>query len=68
MNLDSYTYIETRGKYKIYRKIVNGKGKWAAQRNDGVAFKITYSQALGYEPIDDIEALRMHLGRMLLPR
>ncbi len=68
MNLTGYNYIETRNGYEIYRKIVNGKGRWAAKRKDGVVFRITYDQALGHEPIDNTEALQMYLGKMLLPR
>lgn len=68
MNLTGYELVDSRNGYGIYRKVVNGKGRWAAKREDGEAFCITYYQALGYEPIDDIEALRMELGRLLMPR
>lgn len=65
MNLTGYKYIDSRNGYEIYRKIVNGKGRWAAKRSDGYVFRITYHQALGYDPIDNIEALRMELGKAL---
>ena len=65
MNLNGYKYIETRNGYEIYRKIVNGKGRWAAKRADGYVFRITYNQALGFEPLDSEEALRMYLGNKL---
>ena len=66
MNLNGYEYVTTRNGYEIYRKTVNGKGRWAAKRKDGVVFKITYQQALGYEPLDSEEALQMYLGKLLL--
>lgn len=61
-----YEYITSRRGYNIYRKIVDGKGKWKAEK-DGKEMDITYNQALGYEPLDNAEALGMELGRMLLP-
>lgn len=61
-----YEYVSSRRGYNIYRKIVDGKGKWKAEK-DGKEIDITYNQALGYEPLDNAEALGMELGRMLLP-
>ena len=62
-----YVYVTSRRGYDIYRKIVNGKGKWKAVK-DGKEMDITYNQALGYEPLDNAEALGMELGRILLPQ
>lgn len=66
MRNEDWEYISDRNGYSIYRRIVDGKGKWKAER-DGEEFAITYEQARGYEPLDDEEALRMELGRILLP-
>lgn len=61
-------FITVRNHYLIYRKIVNNHGYWYARHEDDTELKrITYQQALGYEPLDRIEALQMKLGRMLLP-
>lgn len=60
--------------FDIYRKIVHGedglpRGVWAAQKEGGEPFEITYKQARGLEPIDDsgIKGLSRQLGAMLLP-
>lgn len=63
---NAFEYVSSRSGYDIYRKIVNGKGKWKAEK-DGIEMDITYEQALGYEPLDNAEALGMELGRILLP-
>lgn len=58
------------GKYDLYRKIENGKGKWLAEDTEtGEIFPITYEQARGYEPIrpTETEKLARELGRILLP-
>ena len=58
------------GKYDLYRKIENGKGKWLAEDTEtGEVFPITYEQALGHEPIrpTPIENLSRQLGKILLP-
>ena len=60
-----WEYITNRRGYSIYRKIVNNKGIWKAKK-DNVEFDITYKQALGYEPIDNAEALGMEIGKILL--
>lgn len=57
--------ITNRNGWGIYRMIVDGKGKWKGIKN-GVEKAITYNQALGYEPIDAEEELRMRLGKILL--
>ena len=62
-----FEYVTNRRGYSIYRKIVDGKGKWKAEK-DGVEMDITYYQALGWEPLDNAEALGMELGRILLPQ
>lgn len=57
-----------RKNYDFYRKLINGKGKWyAVDTKDGKVFPITWSQAVGYDPIDSAEGLSMKLGSMLLP-
>lgn len=71
--MNGYEFIDTRRGYNIYRKIRDGRGVWRAVRTDscgneiGAPFRITYDQALGLAPIDDIEALGMHLGKLLMP-
>ena len=58
-------------RYEIYRRILNGKGKWRAREIEtGKVIDITYAQALGYELINPtpIEQLSRGLGKMLLPR
>lgn len=58
------------GKYCLYRKLENGKGKWLAEDCEtGKIFPITYYQALGYEPIKptNAEKLSRYLGKLLLP-
>jgi len=58
------------GKYYLYRKIVDGIGKWLAEDSDtGEVFSITYMQARGYEPIirDPIGELAHRIGKILLP-
>ena len=62
-----YEYVTSRRGYNIYRKIVDGKGKWKAEK-DGTVKDISYNQALGFAPLDNSEALGMELGRMLLPQ
>lgn len=57
--------------YELYRKIENGKGKWIAEDSrTGEVFRITYDQALGYEPIrpTQSELLAREVGRKLLPK
>ena len=61
---DDYIFIDSRNGYSIGRAIVDGRGKWIAEKN-GVRFPITYDQARGYAPIDRCEALSMQVGRFL---
>ena len=65
-----YKQAGSIGKYYLYRKIENGKGKWLAEdcETDEV-FPITYEQARGYEPIrpTPIGNLSRQLGKILLP-
>lgn len=75
INLDEYEYCSHAdgrdAHWHLYRKIVDGKGKWVAQhQNTGEIREITYDQARGFEPIDDsaISRLSRNLGSMLLPR
>jgi len=64
---NGYEYVTSRRGYNIYRKIVDGKGKWKAEKN-GTVMDISYDQARGFAPLDNSEALGMELGRMLLPQ
>lgn len=72
INLNEYEYVANRNGYFTYRKIVDGKGIWAAQDQDkkNEPFPITYDQALGYDPISQtpLEELQHELGEMLLPK
>ena len=57
-----------RKQYDFYRKKIDGKGTWyAVDTKSGNVFPITWSQAVGYDPIDSGEGLSMKLGSMLLP-
>ena len=71
MDTTGYTMLNCGiGKYNLYRKIENGKGKWLAEDTEtSEIFPITYQQALGYEPIrpNETENLSRMLGRILLP-
>ena len=67
--------VSGRNGYRIFRKVVDGKGKWRAQKCvngkcEGEPFDITYAQALGREPIEDkpIAELSKKLGKILLPK
>lgn len=63
---NEWNFITSRNGYSIYRKFVNGKGKWKAKKEDtGEIFDITYNQALGYEGIDNAEKLSIELGKLL---
>ena len=72
VNLSEYEYVANQRGYQTYRKIVDGKGVWAAQDQDEKypAFPITYDQALGYEPIitehtSNAERLGYEVGKAL---
>lgn len=57
--------------WHLYRKIVDGKGKWVARhQNTGEIREINYDQARGFEPIDDsfVNRLSRSLGSTLLPK
>ena len=59
------------GKYDLFRKLENGRGKWMAEdTSTGERFPITYAQAQGLEPIRPTRAQRLgrELGKKLLPR
>ena len=73
MKIDKSEYQEVgysnNGKYLLYRKLENGKGKWIAEdEQTGEVFSITYEQALGRELIrpTQIEKLSRRLGKILL--
>lgn len=73
MKIDKSGYQEVgnsnNGKYLLYRKLENGKGKWIAEdEQTGEVFPITYEQALGRELIrpTQIEKLSRRLGKILL--
>lgn len=73
MKIDKSGYQEVcyskNGKYLLYRKLENGKGKWIAEdEQTGEVFSITYEQALGRELIrpTQIEKLSRWLGKVLL--
>jgi len=75
INLDEYEYISTGTGYNkgwsLYRKIVDGKGVWAAEHQQTKeVVPINYDQVQGFEPIklDGIKKLQKDLGDMLLPK
>lgn len=78
VDISDYKYVGNVDGFSTYRKVItdeNGKmrGIWAAQDQDEKEppFRITYDQALGYEPIKDthgIKRLSRDLGRLLLPQ
>ena len=71
MDTTGYTKLNCGiGKYNLYRKIENDKGKWLAEDTETCEiFPITYQQALGCEPIrpTPISNLSIELGKILLP-
>ena len=66
-------YVSNVNGYQVYRKIVDGKGKWFAHYQDDpieTMFPITYDQARGLEDMPArsfVEQLSRDLGRDLLP-
>ena len=73
LDISDYDYAGYERGYDIYRKVVDGKGVWAAKYvgddKDHQPFEITYDQALGKEPIKDpygINKLARRLGKVLL--
>ena len=52
---EEVTSIKSNGiLYRLFRKIVDGKGLWMAQKEGTEEkFPITYNQALGYDPIEE---------------
>lgn len=78
VDISDYKYVGNVDGFSTYRKVItdeNGKmrGIWAAQDQDEKEppFRITYDQALGYEPIKDIHGIKRlsrDLGRLLLPQ
>lgn len=70
----SYTLKDNGKTYALYRKIENGKGKWAAAPYTAVgepatdeAFEITYDQARGFEPLSNTGKLGKEIGKKVLP-
>lgn len=68
-----YEYAGYENGFDIYRKVVNGKGVWAAKKSgdaDAKMLPITYNQALGREPIEPdkygIDRLAKRLGKVFL--
>lgn len=75
INLAEYEYCSHAdgrdAHWQLYRKIVDGKGKWVARhQNTGEIREINYDQARGFEPIDDSPTARLSrsLGSTLLPK
>lgn len=70
----SYPLRDGGKNYQLFRKLENGKGKWAAAPMEmgdvkyDDAFEITYDQARGFEPINTIGKLSRDLGKKLLPK
>ncbi len=66
-------YVGNVNGYQVYRKIVDGRGKWFAHHQDDpmkTMFPITYDQARGFEDMparSSTEQLSRDLGRDLLP-
>lgn len=63
---NGYEYCRDERGIPVFRKIVDGKGKWKAIL-DGDIIDITYEQALGREAIRPIDKVAMFLGKKLLP-
>lgn len=58
--------------WTFFRKIAGSKGIWKAifvdtEKNSAEVIDVTYGQARGFEPLDNVDALRKELGQMLLP-
>ena len=66
-------YVSNVNGYQVYRKIVDGRGKWFAHYQDDpieYMFPITYDQARGFADLparSPVEKLGRHLGKQLLP-
>lgn len=68
--MNGFEFVGYSGKYPVFRKVENGRGKWKAQDPETQEFfDITYQQARGEEPIrpTGIENLSRKLGKILLP-
>lgn len=66
LEMDGYVYIADVRYIPVFRKIVDGKGKWKAILDDKI-INVTYEQALGREAIRPIDKVAMFLGKKLLP-
>ena len=62
---DGYVHVADVRYVPVFRKIIDGKGKWKAILDDKI-IDITYEQALGREPIRPIDKLAHFLGKKLL--
>lgn len=65
IDLSDYKFKFCQNGYKIYSKMENGKGVWAAvpvipTDDDNEPFEISYDQARGFEPINPIDAKVQH--------
>jgi len=54
-DMTGYKYKTNRDGYDLYSKVVNGKGKWIAVKDGQDPIEISYDQARGFEPIDDLD-------------
>lgn len=64
---EGYEFVGYTSDIPVFRKIVKKHGKWAAIVNEK-PIKISYEQARGLEPITREQAMRMKLGKLLLPQ
>ena len=74
LNISDYEEVNfDNPDYRIYNRVVRDgsgkiiKGLWAAQKGDGEPFEITYEQARGFKPIDEVDELSRNMGKLLLP-
>lgn len=68
IDLSDCTKVNTIKGYRIYRKKINGKSQWIAQKGDSEPFEITYEQARGFEPINPDDAKFQHMVNKALKR
>lgn len=63
---DGWQFMRYNDNCPVFRKVVDGRGKWCAIVNNEVQ-AITYEQGLGYEAITSAGRMSRKLGAMLLP-
>lgn len=68
IDLSDYSYVTNTRGYDIYKKMINGKGHWVAQKGNSEPFEITYEQARGFEPINSTDAKLQHTVNKALKR